>query len=242
MKRLLLVLLLISSVGYSQVDTVRTTDTPNQGRMKINQSLNYLSTTLLGRPVDTTGWNGYRHPILVLQGDTVWVTKEGILVGADSLDILMLARPDSMGKFAKETQVFKAPMTPMATGVNSAALGKAGVFYGADETTLWYGSLAKDSNGVLVYGYCYGGTQVRYKTSIDNGKTWSDLVIVATAPTGHTYEQCSFGITPTGAWVFLAREDSSQEWYTGSDLVTKCLKINVLRSTDSGVTWTLTGH
>lgn len=233
MKRLFFACLFFSSIAFGQIDTVRQSDTPNQGRVRINQSLNYLGQSILGRRVDTTGWGGLRRPILVLQGDTVWVAKEGIIVGADSNDIIMMYSTDSLGRFAKEYQVYKAPTTPMVTGVNDNTLGKLGVFSGADATTLWYGSMAKDSNGVLVYGYAYGGSQLRYVTSSDNGKTWSSFSIAASAPTGHTFEACSFGITPTGTWVFIGREDTLESQ-------TKCLRLRSYRSTNAGSTWTLT--
>ena len=236
MKRLLFALLFATGIASAQVvrvDTTLTTDTPNQGRIKYNNSLIRLQNSLYGRTVDTSGLSAMRRPILVLQGDTVWVAKEGVMVGADTNDVLSLVRADSIGRFARENQVLVAPTDPFITGSNLPNLGKKGVFSGADGTTLWYGNLGKSSAGVLVYGYAYGGSQLRYRTSSDNGKTWSDFGIVVSASTSHTFEQCSFGITPTGAWVFLGREDTLVSQ-------TKCVRIKSVRSTNSGASWTVT--
>jgi len=93
MKRLLFVLLLISSVASAQtIDTVLTTDTPNQGRVKINAAMQKL----YGYRVDTTGLADATRPILVLQGDSMWVVKDGVINGATQYRQLYMATDDSI--------------------------------------------------------------------------------------------------------------------------------------------------
>jgi hypothetical protein len=95
MKRLLILLLLCSTAYGQKWDSTKTSDTPNQGRIKFNDGIaNYVA----GKRVDTTGLSALTRPIMVLQGDTMWVVKNGIIVGADSSYLTYMATSDSIGK------------------------------------------------------------------------------------------------------------------------------------------------
>jgi hypothetical protein len=97
MKRLLILLLLCSSAYGQRWDSTKTSDTPNQGRTKFNEGIkNYVA----GKRVDTTGWSALTRPVLMLQGDTLWVAKSGVIVGSDSARVPYMATSDSMGSLS----------------------------------------------------------------------------------------------------------------------------------------------
>jgi len=142
-----------------------------------------------------------------------------------------------VNEIADRTAGFMAGETaPLLTGNNTSPLGRVGTFSGASATTLWYGHVDKTSDGTLVYGYAYGGTQLRFRTSTDNGKTWSDFTSAIDAPDDHIFNGSTFGITPSGAWVFLSSDDTTA--LAGSYV--KALRIRSFRSTDQGNTWSVT--
>lgn len=120
---------------------------------------------------------------------------------------------------------------PLVTGSNVGTLGAIGRFSGASSTTLWYGHLAKDTDGSIYYGYVYDGSQGRTMKTTDNGKTWQSFVTQFTVGTNHTTGGCSFGITKSGTWVYLYSEDTAGSPYS------KQLALKAIRSTNKGASW-----
>jgi hypothetical protein len=114
---------------------------------------------------------------------------------------------------------------------DTAGAGVIGRLPGSTATTQWYGHLAKTSAGLIVYGYAYGGAQLRCRTSRDDGRTWSDFRAVHDVAPGHITGGASFGITSRGVWIFLFSEDTAAKPYP------KNLALRSIRSTDEGVTW-----
>lgn len=128
MKRLLPILMLVSSLAFGQAwDSTQTTDTPRGGMYKFNAGIKGY---ILGKKADTTGISGFSHPIMVLQGDSLWVAKEGIEVGADSGYVTFMVDGDSLVslKYSDMTNSFAAINRSLLAPVYNVRS------YGADPT------------------------------------------------------------------------------------------------------------
>lgn len=137
----------------------------------------FSPSTIAGYPYDLTGIESLSRPILRLEEDGVWRPKEGIIVGADSTDVLYMATADSIAKLpqsiynakvfgakgngstADNAAIQRAIDTAYARGGGYVYLPKVATYYKLD-TTLFL------KTGVALVGDGPGSTLKTTKSNL----------------------------------------------------------------------------